>query len=577
MYYRDYIFVILAVMDSIKSSIQTVIQQLFNINQVVSLSRPDPQFGDYATNVAMQLSKPLGKNLREIAEQLSEKLRETGNFSEVSVDGPGFINLRVSPSSLIKTLNGLWGLTYGENNDGAGKTVVVEYPSQNMAKPYSIGHLRSGNQGWSVKRLMEVSGWKVITDNHLGDYGAPFGIWVVGFLKYSSDEKLAQGGVYELGRVYIETKNALKEENSKGETELADQVQLWLQKFEKGDQEAIGYSQRFNEISLGHIHEIMNRLQISTDYELGETFFAPKGKALVQDLLKRAIAVQNDDGSVIVPLNEFGIDVPLLLQKSNGTALYATTDLATIMYREETWHPDRVIYTVGAEQQFHFIQLFAMAKKLGIKTELIHLWFGMIDQINDDGTREKMSSRKGVVLMEELLNQAEDKAREIVKGRDVSDTDIQIIALGAIKFSDFTADRRTNILFSWDSIFALSGFSGPYVQYAAVRVNKILGDNQIIKTDISSYDYAPEKTLILKLIDYPDVVRLSARDFEPHKVAMYLYELARELNRYYESTPVATGGVTDIQKQARLAILQKVSYIFTHGLSLLGIEVPTRM
>ncbi len=557
--------------------IRETVQQLFGIDQAVQLSRPDLQFGDYSTNVAMQIAKLMGKNSREIAEQLSEKLRQTSDFSEVSVAGPGFINLRVSSVSLSKTLNESWNPNYGENKDGAGKTVIVEYPSQNMAKPYSIGHLRSGNQGWSVKRLMEVSGWEVITDNHLGDYGAPFGIWVVGFLKYSSDEKLAQGGVYELGRVYIETKKALKEENSKGETELADQVQLWLQKFENGDKEAIEYSQRFNEISLNHIHEIMNRLQISTDYELGETFFAPKGKAVVQDLLKNGIAVQNDDGSVIVLLNEFGIDVPLLLQKSNGTALYATTDLATIIYREGTWHPDRVIYSVGGEQQFHFNQLFAMAKKLGIKTELIHLWFGMIDQINDDGTREKMSSRKGVVLMEELLNQAEDKAREIVKGRDVSDKDIKIIALGAIKFSDFTADRRTNILFSWDSIFALSGFSGPYVQYATVRVNKILGDNQIIKTDISGYDYEPEKTLILKLLDYPDVVRLSARDYEPHKVAMYLYEMARELNRYYESTPVATGDVTGIQKQARLVLLQKVSHIFTHGLSLLGIEVPARM
>jgi arginyl-tRNA synthetase len=446
-----------------------------------------------------------------------------------------------------------------------------------MAKPYSIGHLRSGNQGWAVKRLMEACGWQVITDNHLGDYGAPFGIWVVGFLRFSNDEKLAEGGVYELGSVYIETKKALKDEQTKGQTELADQVQQWLIKYEKGDEQAIAYSQRFNEISLAHIHQIMSRLHISTDYELGETFFAPKGKLAVADLLTKGIAVKNDDGSVIVPLDDYGFKVPILLQKSNGTALYATTDLATLLYRQETWHPDKVIYAVGGEQQFYFTQLFAMAKKLGIKTELIHLWFGMIDQIDDDGTRQKMSSRKGVVLMEELLNTAEQKAREIVQGRDVSDDDIKRVALGAIKFSDFTADRRTDILFSWDNIFALSGFSGPYIQYAAVRVNKILGDNQIVQTDVSGYDYESEKTLILKLLDYPDVVRLSARDYEPHKIASYLYELARELNRYYESTPVATGDVSNIQKQARLALLQKVSHIFTHGLSLLGIEVPVRM
>ncbi len=571
------VFAILMLMDAINLSIQTVIRQLFNIEQAVHLSRPDSDFGDFATNVAMQLAKPLGKNPREIAEQLAESLRQTGDYTDVSVAGPGFINLKLSSKKLADNLQSTWSDKYGENNDGAGKTVVVEYPSPNMAKPYSVGHLRPGNQGWAVKRLMEATGWKVITDNHLGDYGAPFGIWVVGFLKFSNDEKLATDGVYELGRVYIETKKALKDEEATGGSELANEVQQWLLKLESGDQQAVSYSQRFNEISLAHIHEVMNRLKISTDFELGEAFFAPQGKQIVQDLLGRGIAIQNDDGSVIVPLDEFGIKVPLLVQKSNGAALYATTDLATMMYRQDNWHPDRIILAVGAEQQFYFTQLFALAKKLGIQTEMVHLWFGVIDQLNDDGTREKMSSRKGVVLMEELLNQAEQKAREVVKDRDVSGDDIKKIALGAIKFSDFIADRRTNILFSWDSIFALSGFSGPYVQYAAVRVNKILHDNEIAQTDISQYDWTPEKLVILKLLEYPDVVRLAARDLEPHKIATYLYELARDLNRYYETTPIAVGDVTDIQKQARLGLLQKVSLIFSHGLDLLGIEVPSSM
>ncbi len=571
------VFAILMLMDAINLSIQTVIRQLFNVEQTVHLSRPDSDFGDFATNVAMQLAKPLGKNPREIAEQLAESLRQTGDYTDVSVAGPGFINLKLSSKKLADNLQSTWSDKYGENNDGAGKTVVVEYPSPNMAKPYSVGHLRPGNQGWAVKRLMEATGWKVTTDNHLGDYGAPFGIWVVGFLKFSNDEKLATDGVYELGRVYIETKKALKDEEAAGGSELANEVQQWLLKLESGDQQAVSYSQRFNEISLAHIHEVMNRLKISTDFELGEAFFAPQGKQIVQDLLGRGIAIQNDDGSVIVPLDEFGIKVPLLVQKSNGAALYATTDLATMMYRQDNWHPDRIILAVGAEQQFYFTQLFALAKKLGIQTEMVHLWFGVIDQLNDDGTREKMSSRKGVVLMEELLNQAEQKAREVVKDRDVSGDDIKKIALGAIKFSDFIADRRTNILFSWDSIFALSGFSGPYVQYAAVRVNKILHDNEIAQTDISQYDWTPEKLVILKLLEYPDVVRLAARDLEPHKIATYLYELARDLNRYYETTPIAVGDVTDVQKQARLGLLQKVSLIFSHGLNLLGIEVPSSM
>ncbi len=564
-------------MEHISRQIELAVQQLYNQDVTVRLDRPDVKFGDYATNVAMQLAKPLSKNPREIAEELAAKLRESDDFSEVTIAGPGFINVRVAARSQFALLDSAWNADYGNNLDGYGKTVIVEYPSPNVAKPYSVGHLRPGNQGWAVRQLMLATGWNVITDNHLGDYGAPFGIWVVGFQMFSNDDALEKGGVYELGRVYIATKKALKDEAEAGGNEMADQVQQWLLKLEQGDEEALSYSKRFNEISMDHIHQVMARLKISTDHEYGESFFVPKGKEAVQRLIGEGVAKQNDDGSIIVPLDDVGFDVPLLVQKSNGAALYATSDLATILFREETWHPDKVVYCVGAEQQFYFMQLFAMAKKLGITTELYHLWFGVIDQINEDGTREKMSSRKGVVLMEELLNQAEAKAREVTAGRDVSEEDVAKIALGAIKFSDFAADRRTNILFDWNTIFALTGFSGPYIQYAAVRVNKILRDNIGDRSISPDYGFDTEKQVIAKLLEYPEVVRVAARDLEPHKVANYLYELAREMNRYYEQTPVATAAVAPADKAARLNILDKVSHVFGHGLGLLGIEVPSQM
>jgi arginyl-tRNA synthetase len=558
-----------------ESIITRIIEDKFDITTPVKLSRPDTQFGDYATNVALQIAKQVGKNPREVAEIIASDIRENAGVIEVSVAGPGFINIRLSARSVEEALTNNWSESYGENNIGSGRTVVVEYPSPNMAKPYSVGHLRPGNQGWAIRQLMQASGWKVITDNHLGDYGAPFGIWVVGFLTFSSEELLARDGVYELGRVYIQTKKILKEEKEQNKSVLADQVQDWLIKLENGDEQAKAFSERFNTLSLEHIHGVMNRLKISTEFELGEAFFAPRGKEAVQRLLDSGVAIQNHDQSIIVPLDDEGFDVPLLVQKSNGAALYATSDLATILYREENWHPDMVIYCVGSEQQFYFSQLFAMAKKLGIHTSLYHLWFGFIDQINDDGKREKMSSRKGVVLMEELLDQAEAKARAIVADRDVGEDDIKKIALGAVKFSDFAADRRTNILFDWNSIFALTGYSGPYIQYAAVRVNKILSDSIIENTDTTNYDYESEKLLLLKLTEYPDVVKLAARELEPHKIATYLYELARELNRYYELTRVSDAD--PIEKTARITVLQKVSHIFNHGLNLLGIEVPSRM
>ena len=561
-------------MNKVAEIINQTIKEKFNIEVEVSLTRPRPEFGDFATNIAMQLAGKLSKNPREIADELLGELSKNEIFETIEIAGPGFLNLRVSAKKLEKLLSQDFSDRFGSNNDGEGKLALIDGPSPNMAKPYSVGHLRPGNQGWAAKKLLEFSGWKVITDNHLGDYGTPFGIWVVGFKMFSNDEKLAERGVYELGDVYIKTKAAIKEQGEGGEIEK--QAEEWLLKLEKGDNEAIEFSNRFKEISLKHIHDVMARLKISTDYEYGEAFFAPKGKAAVRKLIESGVAVQNEDGSVIVPLEEYGFDVPLLVQKSNGAALYATNDLATILFREEEFAPDKVVYAVGAEQQFYFSQIFAMAKKLGIKTDLYHLWFGVIDQLNEDGTREKMSSRKGVVLMEELLDKAEERAREIVAGRDVSEEDVKKIALGAIKFSDFAADRRTNILFDWENIFALTGFSGPYVQYSAVRVNNILRKEQNFEfVDFENYDFEAEKNVILQLLAFPETVKMAARDLEPHKISKYLYDLAREMNRYYEKTRVSDA--SKIEKSARLTLLKKVSKTFANGLDLLGIEVPEKM
>ena len=561
-------------MNKVAEIINQLIEEKFNIKTEVSLTRPRPEFGDFATNIAMQLAGKLSKNPREIAEELAGELSKNEIFENVGIAGPGFLNLRVSAKELEKILSQEFSDRFGSNNEGEGKLALIDGPSPNMAKPYSVGHLRPGNQGWAAKKLLEFSGWKVITDNHLGDYGTPFGIWVVGFEMFSNEERLAKRGVYELGDVYIKTKAAMKEQGEGGEIEK--KAEEWLLKLENGDEEALNYSNKFKEISLKHIHDVMARLKISTDYEYGEAFFAPKGKAAVQKLIESGVAVQNEDGSVIVPLEEYGFDVPLLVQKSNGAALYATNDLATILFREEEFAPDKVIYSVGAEQQFYFSQIFAMAKKLGIKTDLYHLWFGVIDQLNEDGTREKMSSRKGVVLMEELLDKAEERAREIVAGRDVSEEDVKKIALGAIKFSDFTADRRTNILFDWENIFALTGFSGPYVQYSAVRVNNILRKEKNFElVDFEEYDFEAEKNIILQLLAFPETVKMAVRDLEPHKISKYLYDLAREMNRYYEKTRVSDA--PEIEKSARLTLLKKVSKTFENGLDLLGIEIPEKM
>ena len=560
-------------MENLKTQIKDIIKALYDIDdaQVDFSEVPANIAGDYSTNIAMRLAKRVGKNPRQVAEEIIAQLGDDYIFT---IAGPGFINVEVSAKKLQEKLAAEFSDNYGSNDSGKGKTAIVEFPSTNMAKPYSVGHLRPGTQGWATKKLLEANGWKVITDNHLGDTGTPFGVWVVGFLR--SGKSLDDVTIYDLGQIYIDTKKALKDEAAEGKHELADQTQEWLQKLEAKDPEAVQYSERFNKISLDHIHDVMKRMSINTDLELGESFYAEPGKELVRKFLAEGKFEQNEDGSVICRLDEAGIDVPMLVLKSNGTALYATTDLACMFYRKDNYKPDLVVYCVGAEQKFYFEQLFAMGKKLGLEQKNFHLWFGTIDVVNDEGKREKMSSRKGVVLLEAMLDDAEARVRKNFANSELSDEDVRRIATGAIKFSDFVADRKMGILYDPDKIFALTGFSGPFCQYADVRLRRILEKNKdFTRVDFSDYDFAAEKDLLIQINKFPELVSSVVEKLELHKIAAYCFELAQDLNRYYEKTPISQA--EDKERSARLWLIEKADFVLSKALDLLGVEIPEKM
>ena len=563
----------MAIMDNLKEQIKGVINDLYGVDDVVVdfADVPSDIEGDYSTNVAMRLARQAGKAPRTIAEEIIAKL-EGGDF-KFSIAGPGFINVAVSGKALQKQLTDAWTNHYGDNESGKGKVALDEYPSTNMAKPYSVGHLRPGTQGWAAKKVLEANGWKVITDNHLGDVGTPFGIWATGFKRSGIDfDKVT---VYDLGNIYIQMKVDLKAEEKAGKHELADEAQEWLKKLENKDPEAVKMSKHFNQISINHMHEVMSRLGISTEYEMGESQFVESGKKAVEKYVAEGIFKRNEDGSVICQLDEFGIDVPMLMLKSNGTALYATTDLGCMLYRVEHFNPDLIIINTGMEQNFYFEQLFAMAKKIGLTVQNYHLNFGMIDQIGPDGKREKMSSRKGVVLMEELLNDAEKRVRENF-GADISDEDIAKIAVGAIKFSDFVADRKTGILYDPDKIFALTGQSGPFCQYACVRMRRILEKNaDFTAVDFADYDFEAEKDILRLLLEFPAIVAAMPDGFPMHKIAGFAFELAQELNRYYEKTPISSA--SDVERSARLWMIACADFVLARALDLLGIGIPAKM
>lgn len=569
-------------------------QLLEKINQLLNLSleeliiapAPEQTGADYALPL-FNLAKQLDLNPNDLAAKLQQELK-LSTIEKLEPSG-GFLNIYLNPKELAQqlSLDIKNNKTYGSQNTGEGELAIVDYVGLNMAKPFSIGHLRPTLQGQAIINLLKLSGYQVIGDTHVGDSGTPFGIWVVGFNLLSSDEKLAEGGAYELGQVYTETKRLLKEEQEAGNTKLKSEVADWLKKLEAEDPEALAYQKKFNQVTQAHMFEILAELGVQPDENLGESFFLKRGKQLVQEFIEQGIALKQDDGSVIVDLEEFGIKTPILIEKSDGTALYATTDIATIEYRLNSYPkvPKKIIYSVDIQQRLHFEQVFALAKKIGWinQTELFHAWFGQVQETNEEGKREKMSSRKGAMYIRDLIDRAMEYATKTVEGRNLNFEDIHKIALGAIKFNDFAQDRKTNILFNWERMFSLQGFSGPFVQYAAVRINSILSKLESTPSPEgegwgegpSAYNFQPEHKLLLKLSQFPQVVKTSAEKYEPHQLATYSFELAKELNRYYEEVHILSS--SENEKQARVWLLKFTHQTLKTALSILGIQIPTKM
>ena len=572
-------------LEILKKELNSQLQKILSLTQNFEVIEAHSKTGADLAVPLFRVAKELKINPNELASTLTKKL----SLPEIQKIEPagGFLNIWLKPQSLAQALTvGTQNVRdYGQTSEGINKLIIVDYVGLNMAKPFSVGHLRPALQGQALINLFRKLGYKVLGDTHLGDSGTPFGIWVVGFKLLSSEQKLKEGGAYELGRVYTETKKLLKAEESAKESELKLEVAYWLKKLEAEDPEAISYQKKFNDVTRAHMLEILGELGINPDENLGESFFLKRAKQITQELITSKVAIKQDDGSVIANLEEFGIETPILLEKSDGTALYATTDIATIEHRLSGYDhvPEKIIYSVDLQQRFHFQQVFALTNKLNwnIDTELFHAWFGQIQETAEDGKRQKMSSRNGAMYIRDLIDRAMEHATKVVEGREIPFEDIHKIALGAIKFNDFAQDRTTNILFDWDRMFSLQGFSGPFVQYAAVRIKSILqkaGETTSLSADSSyqgNYDFESEKALLLKLNKYPEVVKSSAQKYEPHHLATYAFELAKELNRYYEEVNILNSEKNE--KEARLWLLKFTYQVLESSLGILGIEIPNKM
>ncbi|MDQ5914087.1 MAG: Arginine--tRNA ligase [Patescibacteria group bacterium] len=570
-------------LDRLTQQLKDELKKVLNSSTELEVIEAHPKTGADLAVPLFNIAKELSQNPNELATKLSQEL-ELSSVKKIE-PASGFLNVWLKPAHIAQELNLdiRQHSTYGESEEGKGKLVFVDYIGLNMAKPFSVGHLRPTLQGQSLINLHRLLGYEVIGDTHIGDSGTPFGIWVVGFRLLSSEEKLAEGGAYELGRVYSETKALMKEEEEVGNTKLKTEVAEWLRRLEAEDPETISYQKRFNQVTQAHMFEILEELGIHPDENLAESFFLKRGKEISKELVESGTAIKQEDGSIIVSLEELSIETPILLEKSDGSALYATTDIATLEHRLNNYSkkPVKIIYSVDIQQRFHFQQVFALATKLNWvnDTELYHAWFGQIQETNEDGKRQKMSSRQGAMYIRDLIDRALEFATKTVGGRELSFEDIHKIAIGAIKFNDFAQDRKTSILFDWDRMFSLQGFSGPFVQYAGVRIKSILQklnedirDNRELSTD---YDFQKESALLLKLSQYPAVVKSSAEKYEPHHLATYAFELAQELNRYYEDVNIVNS--EEQEKEARVWLLKITYQVLESSLGVLGIQIPSKM
>ncbi len=535
----------------------------------------NPKVGAHLALPCFSFAKQLKRSPADIAADVAQKIPEDSLLQRCGASGP-YVNFWLNPDYMVKIVQSVSDTVLKDKSNN-GQTVVVEYLSQNLAKPLSIGHLRNLMQGKVIALNYQNQGYKVITDNHVGDWGTVFGMWVVGFKTFSSEEQLRQDGVEELGRVYVQMRQALKAEQDQGSSQLADLVQEWLLKLEDNDQEALEYHKKFSQISLEAGAKQVAELGVVFDHNYGESFFVQRGKQMIGELLESGIARQNDDGSVIVPLDRQGMDTPMLIQKSNGAALYHTSDIATIEWRVQEWNPDIVVYVVGAEQQFHFKQLFA-ANNIAkwSSAELVHHWYGLIEELDESGKRRKMSSRSNAVYMKDLLDLALQRAQAIApKGLSVQD--IKKIAYGAIFFREFSSNHQGNVLFDWDEMFSLSGYSGPYVQYAAVRIKSILSEAPVGDKHsevIADHQSEEAAALLWTMLRFQSVVDQAASSREFHPLAGYAYELAKNWNRYYEKHQVIGAGA---HQTARLELAKLVLNYLERTLKLIGVEVPSKM
>ena len=565
-------------MITVSSIIQKKISRTFRIDPnlcPVFLSER-PEFGDYSTNCAFVLAKERGTSPFLIAEDLRKEIESKKLLApycdRVEVKN-GYLNFFLSDKFLVQC-HADWGSCIAPlKSTKKSKCVVIDFSSPNIGKTLSVAHIRSTILGESLSRIYEHLGWRVIRDNHLGDWGMLAAKLIAAYKLYGR-KPLLRVTIADMQKWYVrfttsekdhpELINRAKQETVALQGENSESMQIW---------------KALRTASLREFHRLYKILEVRFDHEFGESHYRELSSQLVPQLVRKGIA-KRSQGAIIVSLDEYGLP-PILVQKSDDASLYATNDFATTVFRYKKWKPDLSLYVVANEQSLYFEQLFRAFEKYRLSpgTKLVHVKFGMIR--GADG--KKLSTRRGAFIsLEELLQKATQRAQRIAKKKNPLLKQNELIrvaaavGIGALKYQDLSQNRNTDIMFDWEKMLSLQGNSAPYIQYTYARLASILRKARLKPISSSKFVFGEEEGLLMrKCVQFGEVVEKSASEYAPNIIANYVYDLCSLINGFYERIPILKS--EEPQRSVRLAVIKHASETIKASLYLLGISVMNKM
>ena len=556
----------------IASELAKVIDSLDQDTILNLLEQPkSSDLGDIAFP-AFSLAKVERKAPQAIAADIAEKIDQSA-FEKVVATGP-YVNFFLDKSKIsdqvIKSVIEA-GADYGQQDEGHGQNITIDLSSPNIAKPFSVGHLRSTVIGDALSNIFRKMGYNTIKINHLGDWGKQFGLLMVAYKKWGSKEAVEANPIDELLKLYVRINAEIE-----NDPELDEEGRKWFKKLEDGDPEATELWQWFRDESLVEFNRIYKLLGVEFDSLNGEAFYNDKMDEAVQILEEKGL-LKESKGASIVELDDVNLP-PAMIKKSDGATLYITRDIATAIYRARTYNFVKNIYAVGQEQSNHFRQLKAVLKKMGFdwSDDMVHVDFGLVTK-----NRQKLSTRKGnIILLEPTLQEAISRAKAQIEEKNPELENKEEVAhavgVGAVKFYDLKTDRRNGYDFDLEAMVSFEGETGPYVQYAYARIQSILRKANFTPSTDATYSLSdPESWEIIKLLqDFSRVVKRAAENYDPSLIAKYAINLAQAFNKYYAHTRILDESP---ERESRLALSYSTAVVLKEALRLLGVDAPEKM